>query len=186
MNYKQIYARKQKAEKQIADTFGFISNDSGIYIFSRIDKDGIRYAYVGQAKHLKSRIAEHLLGYQHIDLSIRKHGFYSKSNKTGYWLTKDIMSEDMLDEMEKVYIKQYANMGHQLLNKTLGGQGEGKKGLENNKPSKGYHDGLAQGRKNAMREIKVLFDKYLDFSIKGETNKIKERKLKEFEELLND
>ena len=186
MNPRQIYARKLKAEKQITDTFGFIPNDSGIYIFSRTDENGIKYAYVGQAKHLKSRIAEHLLGYQHIDLSIRKHKLWSKDNPSGYALVFQIQSEDELDKLEKATINYVANDGYQLLNKTIGGQGEGKKGLENNKPSKGYHDGLAQGRKNAIKEIKVLFDKYLDYSIKGEPNKIKERKLKEFEEILND
>jgi hypothetical protein len=45
---------------------------------------------------------------------------------------------------------------------------------------------LKQGRKNAVREVKVFFDKYLDFSIKDKPTKIKERKYNEFKEWLND
>jgi hypothetical protein len=182
MNYKQIYARKKACEKRITDTFGDIPNTSGIYIFYRTDENGIKYAYVGQAKNLLSRIAEHLLGYQHIDLSIKKHGLCNAENPYGYNLTYYETTE--LDEEEKYFISLYSRSGYQLRNKTIGGQGVGKSGIDDNKPSKGYYDGLEQGRKNAISEIKVLFYKYLDYSIKGEPNKIKERKLKELKEIL--
>jgi hypothetical protein len=186
MNYKQIYAKKKACEKRITDTFGDIPNTSGIYVFTRTDEHGIWYAYVGQAKNLLSRIAEHLIGYQHIDLSIKKHGLYSKEkNVWGYSLKVFLENEGDLDNKEKEYISLYASLGYQLRNKTIGGQNKGKDGLDDNKPSKGYHDGLEQGRKNAINEIKVLFEKYLDFSIKGEPNKIKERKLNEFKEMLD-
>jgi len=186
MNYKQIYARKKACEKRITDTFGDIPNTSGIYVFTRMDEHGIWYAYVGQAKNLLSRIAEHLLGYQHIDLSIKKHGLYNKEkNVFGYSLKVFLENEGDLDSKEKEYINLYASLGYQLRNKTVGGQGVGKSGIDDNKPSKGYHDGLEQGRKNAINEIKVLFEKYLDFSIKGEPNKIKERKLNAFKEMVD-
>ena len=45
-----------------------------------MDEEGIKYAYIGQAKHILTRLAQHLTGYQHIDLSIRKHGLYSNRN----------------------------------------------------------------------------------------------------------
>lgn len=185
MNYKQIYARKKACEKRITDTFGDIPNTSGIYVFARVDENGIKYAYVGQAKHLLSRIAEHLLGYQHIDLSIKKHGLFCAENPNGYNLLCIEAPENELDTQERRNISLFAEMGYQLRNKTIGGQNKGKDGLDDNKPSKGYHDGLEQGRKNAINEIKVLFEKYLDFSIKGEPNKIKERKFAEFEEILH-
>ena len=44
--------------------------DSGIYVFTR-QENGFKYAYVGQAKHILTRLAQHLNGYQHIDLSIK-------------------------------------------------------------------------------------------------------------------
>lgn len=71
-----------------------------------------------------------------------------------------------------------------MLNKTSGGQGEGKYGIAPNKPSKSYRDGIAQGEKNIKRQIAILFEKYLDVTIKGSSNKIKERKLAEFQEFL--
>ena len=186
MNYKQIYAKKKACEKRITDAFGNVPNTSGLYVFLRIDENGIKYAYVGQAKHLLSRVAEHLLGYQHIDLSIKKHGlaYYGEKNQHGYRLLWIEAPENELDTQERRYISILAEMGYQLRNKTIGGQNKGKDGLDDNRPSKGYHDGLEQGRKNAINEIKVLFEKYLDYSIKGEPNKIKERKLKELEEIL--
>ena len=60
----------------------------------------------------------------------------------------------------------------------------GKEIIGDRKPSKGYYDGLAQARKKTKEEIRVFFDKYLDYSIKGKPNKIKERKLQEFTDYL--
>ena len=57
-------------------------------------------------------------------------------------------------------------------------------GISENSTKKGYYQGVAFGKNRAVQEIKTYFDKYLDFVIKGKPNKIKERKLKEFEELL--
>ena len=86
---------------------------------------------------------------------------------------------------EQYFIKLYANGGYQLRNHTAGGQGEGKTGLDNQKPSKGYYDGIAQGEKKTREYVRAMFEKYLDFEIKDKPNKVKERKLKEFEEWLN-
>lgn len=183
MNYRQIMARNNACEERIKNICPYINNNSGIYIFYRTDEQGINYAYVGQAKHLLKRCAQHLLGYQHIDLSIKKHGLKSEKNPYGYSLRVEECDEDMLDEEERNYINLYIKYGYQMRNATLGGQDKGKVVIES-KPTKGYRDGLDQGYKNAKKEIKLLFDKYLSCDIKGKTNKIKERKLKEFEEWL--
>lgn len=37
----------------------------------RTDENGFRYAYIGQAVHILTRLAQHLVGYQHIDLSLK-------------------------------------------------------------------------------------------------------------------
>ena len=79
MSYKDYKTKIIEHKKMLVSMFGNIPNTSGIYIFARND-NGIKYAYVGQAKHLLTRIAEHFLGYQHIDLSIKKHGLYSTDN----------------------------------------------------------------------------------------------------------
>lgn len=55
------------------------------------------------------------------------------------------MSE--LDKWEQHYIKMYADNGYQLRNKTSGSQGAGKAKIDEYRPSKGYRDGIEQGRK---------------------------------------
>lgn len=94
--------------------------------------------------------------------------------------------EEDLDEAEQHYILRYANQGYQLLNKTSGSQGKGKRGLDNQKSPKGYHDGLAQGYKNAQKYVKNLFDKHLNYSKKSnKPNKNQEKALEKFKEFLN-
>ena len=93
-------------------------------------------------------------------------------------------NEELLNEKEQYYIKLYANNGYQLRNKTSGSQDGEKFGIAENKSGKGYWEGVRQGEKNAFKTIKVFFDKYLDYGIKEPSNKVKERKFKEFEKLL--
>lgn len=183
VNYKQLYAIKQKNTNRIKSICQDITNNSGIYIFSREEK-GIRFAYIGQSLHLLDRCVEHLSGFQHIDNSIKKHGLYDElKNPSGYKLWFKEYPQEQLDTQEQFYIKYLANKGYQLKNKTIGGQGVGKDGLENGREPKGYRDGLKQGYENARKEIIVLFNKYLNYSAKT-TGKIAERKLKEFEQFL--
>ena len=73
-----------------------------------------------------------------------------------------------------------------MLNATAGGQGKGKTATDNARPRKGYRDGIAQGEKNIKAQLRELFTKYLDATIKDPTNKVKERKLKEFEDMMKD
>ena len=163
-----------------------LSDTSGIYFFTREDSNGFKYAYIGQAKHILSRLAEHFTGYQHIDLSIKKHGIYSNDNPEGWRINYIEYPEIELDKMEQYYIKQYADNGYQLRNKTCGGQGVGKKQIADSRPIKGYRDGLIQGRKNASREIARLFEKHLNYSKKSDKpNKNQEKALAKFEEFLN-
>ena len=85
MNYRQIYARKAKCEKRIKEVCPQATHESGIYCFTRVDEDGFKFAYIGLAtRSLLTRLGEHLVGYQHIDLSIKKHGLYSTDNPYGY------------------------------------------------------------------------------------------------------
>jgi hypothetical protein len=187
-NYRQIMAIRKANEDKIRKACPIVTEDSGIYLFWRIDSDGFRFAYVGQAKNLLKRLAEHLSGYQHIDLSIKKHKFYDEeTNPYGYHV--EIIChcpENELDGREQYWIKHYADQGYQLRNKTTGSQGEGKSALGEGKSTKGYRDGLVQGRKNTQKEIKELFDKYLTYDIKGQYGKIKQRKYDEFTAFLNE
>lgn len=187
-NYRKIMAIRKANEDKIRKMCPSVTDNPGIYLFWRVDSDGFRFCYVGQARTLCKRMAEHLSGYQHIDLSIKKHKFYDEeSNPWGYHT--EVLEECALDELdarEQYWIKYYADQGFQLRNKTTGSQSEGKAALGDAKSNKGYRDGLLQGRKNTQREIKELFDKYLTYDVKGKPGKIKQRKYDEFTAFLNE
>ena len=183
-NYKQRLAKLKSCEQRILSICPDIPNRSGIYFFHREEK-GIHFGYVGQTKKLLSRCAEHLIGYQHIDNSLKTHGLYDQDkNPTGYKLWFKEFPYAELDKQEQFYIQYFANKGIQLRNKTVGSQGEGKTQFGDSKSTKGYRDGLKQGYENCRKEIIEMFAKYLDFSLK-KTGKIGERKLEQFKEFLN-
>ena len=136
-----------------------MDESSGIYFLTRADENGIQYAYIGQAKHLLTRLAQHLSGYQHIDLSLKKHGMFSEGNVYGWKINFLHYPENELDEHEQFWIKRYAKNGYQLRNKTAGGQGEGKKQISEYRPAKGYYDGIAQGKRTLARELSHIMEK---------------------------
>jgi hypothetical protein len=149
------------------------------------EEDGFKYAYIGQAVKLRERLASHLSGYQHIDLSIKKHGLWSEENPTGYRVHFLEFAKNLLDEMEQKYIKQYANAGYQMRNATSGSQGVGKRGLDNARPTRTYYDGLAQGFKNAQKEVAHLFKLHLDYKTKSDKpNKNQQKAAQKFKDFL--
>ena len=185
-NFRKAKAIEYKNKKRLLEVNPKLDDKSGIYFLTRTDEDGIKYAYVGQAKHIHTRLAQHLVGYQHIDLSMKKHGLYSAENPCGWKIGFLHYPEKLLDEMEQKYIVQYAMSGYQMRNKTSGSQGEGKRQIDDYRPQKGYYDGLAQGRLNLARELKGIIDKHLVVSLKAEkqNNKISQKALEKFNGLL--
>ena len=182
MDYKQTFARKKASEEKIAKYFGEIKQTSGIYVFARIDTD-FKYAYVGQAVNLKQRTAEHLLGYQHIDLSIKKRGFFTAENLNGWKLI--ILAEcdkSELDSKEQEYIKKYADGGFQVYNKTTGGQLEGKSGMQDT-AKKGYLQGKNDGYEKAIKEIGEQVAKYTN-GLESKSGAVAQRKTEELIKLL--
>ena len=186
MNYRQVKARQEAAKKSLLKVNPHLPERSGIYIFTRKDSNGFKYAYIGQAKHILTRLAQHLMGYeQHIDRSLKSHGLYDRETRPDGWnVAFAEYGEESLNMQEQVFIKYYADLGYQLLNKTSGSQGVGKVGIAANKPSRGYYDGLKQGYKNAQKEVAHWFEKSLDFSIKGNPNKNKEKAFENFSEFI--
>lgn len=186
MNYRQIYARKAECEKRIKEVCPQATHESGIYCFTRVDEDGFKFAYVGLAsKSLLSRLGEHLVGYQHIDLSIKKHGLYSQENPYGYKV--DILCKcpaEECNEKEQYYIKKAADAGYQLRNHNSGSQGKGRRTFDNAKPSKTYREGLAMGYLNARREVAHWFSLHLNVSMKKPT-KNAEKALAKFQDFIN-
>ena len=162
-----------------------LNDKSGIYFLTREDEQGIKYAYIGQAKHILSRLAQHMTGYQHIDLSLKKHGLISNSNMFGWNVNFLNFPEELLDEKEQYYIKKYALGGYQLRNKTAGGQGSGKKQINDYRPGKTYRQGVEQGMKNASRDVAKLFEKHLNVSAKSNPPTVNQMKaMDKFEKFL--
>ena len=165
-----------------------LTDESGIYVLTREDEQGIKYAYVGQAKHILTRLAQHLVGYQHIDLSLKTHGLGAKDNPHGWKVGSLQFPVSELDEMEQYYIKAYAECGYQLRNKTAGGQGKGKAQIDEYRPQKGYRDGLLQGKKNLARELKHIADKHLEIRLREDkkNNKVSIKAFEKFKSLIDE
>lgn len=186
--FRQAKAIEAKNKKRWLELNPELDDKSGIYVLRRIDEDGFKYAYIGQAKHILTRLAQHLVGYQHIDLSIKKHGLHTPDNKYGWSVGFFHVPESELDKMERHYIKVFADEGYQLRNKTSGSQGEGKSQIDDYRPAKGYRDGLKQGRINMARELSHIVEKHLKIEIRADKqgNKVSERQFEKFKELLKE
>lgn len=187
-NLKKAKAIEYANKKRLLKVNPNLDEKSGIYFLTRKDEDGINYAYIGQAKHIITRLAQHLVGYQHIDLSLKRHGLYSADNIFGWKIGFMHFPEEKLDEMEQHYIKKYAQAGYQLRNKTSGSQGAGKKQIDEYRPQKGYYDGIKQGKKVLARELANIIDKHLKISLKEgkENNKVSMKAFSKFNDLLNE
>lgn len=189
MDYKKIYAIKMQNERQIKKLCPKAEHKSGIYCFHREDENGFKYAYVGLAtKSVLSRCADHLRGFdQHIDKSIRKHKLYSEENPFGWKL--DILcfcSAEECNEKEQFYIKKVHQSGRQLLNVTGGSQGKGKFNISENRATKGYLQGLANGYMNARKDIAHLFKLHLDYTTKRQPPTVNQQKaLQKFADFLD-
>ena len=188
VDYKKIYAIRKRNEKVIRANCPAAAETSGIYCFWRVDENGIKHAYVGQAtKTLLGRMAEHLSGYQYIDLSLKKHGFWdAQENPFGYHavILRLCPSWDC-DKWEQHYIKEWSDKGYQLKNRTAGSQGVGKNGIAEQKPAKGYYDGKKQGYLDARKFIAKLFEKNLTVQINGKETVNKRKALDKFNDFIS-
>lgn len=186
MDYRKRYAILNKNKEQWLQYYS-IKDESGIYILTRYDENGFKYAYVGQAKKVLTRLAEHLSGYQHIDLSLKKHGIGS-AFQIGKWKCEKVIycDEAELDNAEQEWIRKCHGYGYQLYNHTTGSQGQGKQALGEQKPAKGYYDGIKQGRKKVIEEITYRLDKGDIRLVIDNPNKRKEQHLTKLMEILRE
>ena len=187
-NIRQAKAIESKNRKRLLEVNPSLTDESGIYFLTRTDENGFRYAYIGQAVHILQRLAQHLVGYQHIDLSLKKHNLYSIENPYGWKIGFMNFPVSQLDEKEQYYIKMYADNGYQLRNKTSGSQGEGKAQIDEYRSTKGYRDGIKQGRKNLARELSSIAEKHLEIRLKPEKqgNKVSEKQYEKFMTLISE
>ena len=188
VNYRKIYAMKAEREKRIKEICPGIPYSSGIYAFYRTDEAEIRRAYVGQAVNLCERCASHLAEYDHIALSLKKHGFYSEDNPYGWKLAFKTCPKSDLDEREVATIKSFADDGFQMYNITAGSQSTGKLVTGQYKPPKTYRQGIQAGKLSLARELSSIAEKHLKIEIKPEkqNNKVSQKQFEKFMELMNE
>lgn len=84
---------------------------SGIYLWERYNEEGKYCWYVGQAKNILRRTAQHIIdGQSHLDKSIKKHGLTNDTvEKPNSWSVDLLMlcEEKDLDRLEQSYISQW-------------------------------------------------------------------------------
>jgi hypothetical protein len=64
-NYKGFQRAKaiENANKRkLLALFPHLQERAGIYVLLRTNEEGVKYAYVGQAKNVLTRLAQHLIG----------------------------------------------------------------------------------------------------------------------------
>ena len=186
--FRQVKAIEAKNKQKWLALNPELDDKSGIYILTRQDENGFRYAYVGQAKRILTRLSQHLSGYQHIDLSLKSHGLYSEDNPYGWGVHIQHRPVDRLNEEEQRWIKYCADRGYQLRNKTSGSQGEGKAKIDDYRPAKGYYDGIKQGKKTLAKELSHIAEKHLEIRLKPEKqgNKVSEKQYEKFMALISE
>lgn len=185
INFRQIKAIEKANKERLLKHFPNLNDNSGIYFLTR-EENGFKFAYVGKAKHLLDRLAQHLKEHkQHIDNSIDKRGLFSEDNLKGWQITHLNFPVEMLNEKEAYYINEFAKNGYQLYNTESGGQA-GKFALTEYTPRKGYREGLKRGYSNAQKDVSKLFSKKLTYSINGNINKHKENAFEKFKLFLEE
>ena len=190
-NMRQIKAIEKANRERLLKVNPKLNDKPGIYFLLR-QENGFRFAYIGQARtSVLKRLCSHMTGYQqHIDLSIKRHGLYSEDNLTGWRVEFLNFPPERLDELEKTYIKQYADAGYQLRNVSVGGQGSERDSgqIGERKPAKGYMQGVQHGKAVLARELSHIIDTHLTVSLKDgkENNKVSQRALEKFKYLLDE
>lgn len=185
-NYKKIFTTKRDIEEMLKKVCPNLEHKSGIYFYTRekLEEGGGWACYIGKSVDVADRCISHQTSWaQRIDISLKSRKYYNKNNLNGWRLNVLYFPEELLDEKERYYIELYKSKNFECLNVESGGT-TGKQLINERKPAKTYTDGLCQGDKRTKRKVKEYFDKYLDFSVKFPSSKIKERKYYEFIEWL--
>lgn len=182
-NYKKMFAIQKRLEGVVLKACPNMTHGPGIYFYTREDEKG-KYAYIGKAVDLLRRSVSHLQGYQRIDISLKKRGFYSKDNEGGWKLNFLPFPDYVLNDRESYYIKKYQDAGYELYNIESGGT-TGKTIINERKGPKTYTEGKKEGKKQLSKALKDIIDKYLVISLKKE-GRLAENGLKKFWDLLSE
>ena len=117
---------------------------------------------------------------------MKKHGIGSAFTRENKWKCEKVIycPETELNRTEQEWIRKCHELGYQLYNHTTGSQGQGKQALGEQKPAKGYYDGIKQGRKKAIDEINYRLNKGDIRLVIDKPNKTKEKHLAKLIEIL--
>lgn len=194
VNYAQVFAIQGENEKRILKLCPTMPRKSGIYMFYRERKEEgkpDKCIYIGQSRDCLYRCGQHLGVVNkttHIDKSLYAHKLYSADNPEGWKVCLvELCPIAELDAKEQKYIDHYKDREDiELYNVTGGGQFNKKGDIgERVQPNlKRYKSGKEFMYQKVKEQVKNYFTKYLDYSIKPPTTKIKERKLQEFKQFL--
>lgn len=187
MDYNKIFAIRNSYRIKLLKLCPELNNRCGIYIWCRKNENGNTDRYVGQTIGVfVERQISHLTAtgkLSHFDKSLKAHKLYSEDNPNGWNIEKLIQCDkNDLDKLEQYYINCY-KPSHNI---TGGGQINKATDINkrDNKKCLSYRNGVARGQNQSLDTIRIYFDKYLDYIIKGKPTKIKERKFEEFKKLL--
>lgn len=183
-NWRKLFYTKKEIRDNLKKICPTMDNESGIYFYTRIDEDGSKQAYIGQALHLLDRTISHIqYQNQHIDVSLIKRGFYSQNNPYGWKLNFLHFPANQLNDKEKYYIDKYQQAGFMLYNIESGGS-LGKIDIQERKLGKGYYEGIARGKNSLAQDLKHIIDLYLTIQL-NKTGVRAENALNKFNTLLN-
>lgn len=161
-NYIRAMAKQERVKEKLPIPNTREYHRSGIYIYERIDENGIHWFYCGQAVDIYNRAVAHATAYDRLGISLRKRGYHSDKNPYGWkFSVVDYCPKEELDYWEHYYIIDNMRKGKQSYNVTSGKQGQGKETFDTRKPARGYRDGVKQGEKNVIKKIAHLFDLHL-------------------------
>lgn len=179
-DYKQVLAIRNNHKKRILKLLPEIENKSGIYVYHKIDENGFKGVYVGQAVKLIDRLIDHFMEYDHIALSLKKHKLISEK-EYGWDIMYTYCNESSLDNLEKYILEiWHIDKGYAPYNQNTGGT-DGKKDIKPRTVG-GYRKGVDFGYEKARKEVSLMF-KYLKFS-KIKDGKINERMYEKFNNFL--
>jgi hypothetical protein len=188
-NVRKAFAIEAKSKKKLLEINPKLNDEPGIYFLTREDENGFLFGYVGQARHVLGRLAQHLAGYsQHIDLSIKKHKLWSEENPHGWKINFLNFPESELDEKETYYIKKYAMAGYQMRNVQTGGKSRGRTVIGEGKSTKGYRQGVQHGKKTLARELSDIASKHLQIRLRPDkvNNKTSQKMFEKFQTLMDE
>lgn len=180
VDWKKVYAIKKQTEERILKCKPELKNQSGIYVFHKIDELGFRKYYCGKAKKLISRLAQHFTEFDHIANSLKTYGLINE-NENGWNIEYFYCNENDLDQKETETVAHWhIDKGYMPYNINTGGT-KGKKDIVP-RITKGYQQGLENGYENARKDLQKWF-KYLKVEPLKD-GKLNERMLTRFNDFL--